>query len=1004
MTSYITDGAVLGLPAMDEELRNTTKQRFTRRLPPEGNQVTIEFLPEDQLWSEWISAVLRDGGLTVRERRIAHPTAGDRDQRTLTLVSPKYLERRHGQPESESAPRPGYAVYVADSQPLPEFTPASSAFLSGVRRDEAADRLRKLFGLTVVTEERRIPAARYPANEPKIIRVGVRNDAFSGREDTLQALREQLRGYGGQGARPIDLHGLAGVGKTAVALEYVYRFKNDYDLIWWVNCSQSEAVDIRVADLAQQMKGPYGLTPPTAATVEETARLVLDTLSQGSTVRHWLLVYDNAENIKAIQRYLPSGGGHVLVTSQTAAWADEGARPLPVELFRRDESVAHLRQGVPGLSHEAADKVAEALGDLPLALAAAVAYLKGSAYPVSDYLTRLQQEAPRALALSELADYKKGVARAWDQSLDQLRERSPAASRLLELCGVMAPEVALDLVYSAAMARALLPFDPALDEPMIMGRVVQEASKLALLKLDTNANQIVVHRLVQAVVRSRMKPEQLTTARRDVQQILLAARPRRDVQDPETWSRFRILWPHLVPADVVSSDDASVRQLVIDRVRYIWVFSDFQRGLDEATEAVDRWEAMLEAGPEPAAARVLRTQLLQLRFNLGNIRRSLARFEEARDLDAATFADQKDLLGADHPHTLMTAGGLAADLRALGHYREALEMDKQTYPAWMALYGEDHRRTLSAANNLAVSYRVTGDVTAALELDQDTLTRLRATIGPLNPQTLQADRNVARDQLEAGEYRLAVKSMEGVWQMCVSELGRDSEAALDAQVLYAIALRSAGQAQKAESPFREAQELLNDRFGESSSAALACRLSHASNLLSLDEVVGALEEIGHVLPEYEHRLGGPHPHTLVCQVNLVSALRLRSRQAQAMEVIGTATAGLELALGTQHPYTLAAMMVFGTLLADQDDLERAEEVESRAARSLTSVLGSMHPDTLRCRANLLLTKQQRGDRAAKAEREAVISHLADRIGEDHPNIATLRGDRRLLRALDPQPF
>jgi hypothetical protein len=98
------------------------------------------------------------------------------------------------------------------------------------------------------------------------------------------------------------------------------------------------------------------------------------------------------------------------------------------------------------------------------------------------------------------------------------------------------------------------------------------------------------------------------------------------------------------------------------------------------------------------------------------------------------------------------------------------------------------------------------------------------------------------------------------------------------------------------------------------------------------------------------------------------------------------------------------MMVFGVLLADQDDLARAEEVESRTVRSLARALGATHPDTLRCRANLLLTRQQRGDNAAKGERDAVISQLAELIGEDHPNIATLRGDRRLMRALDPQPF
>ena len=50
--------------------------------------------------------------------------------------------------------------------------------------------------------------------------------------------------------------------------------------------------------------------------------------------------------------------------------------------------------------------------------------------------------------------------------------------------------------------------------------------------------------------------------------------------------------------------------------------------------------------------------------------------------------EQLELLGPAHLHTLMTAGGLAGDLRALGRYREALERDQATYPTWMERFGE----------------------------------------------------------------------------------------------------------------------------------------------------------------------------------------------------------------------------------------------------------------------------------------------------------------------------
>ena len=1016
IASYITGGAVTRLPVMDEGLRNDTRLRFVRR--PQSDQITIEFVPEDEIWAEWIATVLSEGGLAVRERRLEGLArtgmADTASSRTLTIVSGAYISRRRGQspgafnggtggqPESPPA-RPGFAVYVTGARALPEFSLASSVFLAGERDEDAAEGLRNLLGAGAGPAVKRLPAIRYPGTEPKIVRVGARNDGFTGRERDLRELREQLRSYDSAVVRPITLHGTAGVGKTQVALEYVHRFKNDYDLVWWIDCGESAAVDIRVADLAPRMREMFGIGLPAGPTVEEMAARVLNVLSQGSVVPRWLLVYDNAEDIDTIRHYLPSAGGHVLITSQNAGWAEHGSRFIPIELFKREESIAHLLRVAPSLKHDEASEVAEALGDLPLAVATAAAYLS-SGYPVSDYLSALEREAASALSVSQLADYPRGVLAAWEPSMQHLRERSPAAARLMELFSVMSAEISLEIIYDPATVARFVSYDPALSEPMVMGRVVQEMAKLSLIKLDINANQIHVHRIVQAVIRSRMKPEELDAARAEVQQILVAARPSREVDDPSTWSRYGQLWPHLASAEVVSSDDNAVRQLIIDRVRYIWVLSDFERGRNEAIAAESRWRERLANTPDAAMQKALRTQLLQLRFTLGNILRSQSRYQEARELDEDVLREQAELLGNDHPHSLMTAGSLAADLRALGLYREALNRDRETHPAWIALYGEGHSRTLAAANNLAVSYRLNGNMNAAMELDLDTYERAQATLGPRYPWTLLAARNIARDMLEAGEYAAAVTRMETVRKLCAEVVGPDSAAALDAQVLLGIALRSSGRPKEAETPFREALLKLTERFGDTSSGTLACRLSHAINLGSLEQFGPAEEEIRPVLAEYERLLGSAHPHTLVCQVNLASTLRLRSRYEQAAEVISSAMDGLVLVLGPQHPYTLAAAMVYGVLLADLEDLDMAVEVEAQTARSMALVLGPTHPDTLRCLANLLLTRQQRGEHAAAGERKSVIAQLEAFIGADHPNISALRGERRLVRALDPQPF
>src|SRR5262245_56548852 len=61
-----------------------------------------------------------------------------------------------------------------------------------------------------------------------------RNKNFTGREDLLRELRDGIAGkVTAVVSAPHALHGLGGVGKTQMAVEYAYRFAEHYDLVWW---------------------------------------------------------------------------------------------------------------------------------------------------------------------------------------------------------------------------------------------------------------------------------------------------------------------------------------------------------------------------------------------------------------------------------------------------------------------------------------------------------------------------------------------------------------------------------------------------------------------------------------------------------------------------------------------------------------------------------------------------------------------------------------------------
>jgi tetratricopeptide (TPR) repeat protein len=1021
LTDYLTLGEVKGLPPMDDAVRQRTKARFRRHLYVPQDEVNLRYAPEDQVWAEWVERVLRAAGVTVREVW-AHQEPGNSKSpaRELTIIS-----RANVAEESVVVPRTGagsnapLAVYVADIRELPGFPAATSAFISGLSPHKAAEALIRLVGRAV--EDVDVAAVtrglRFPAEENLVFNVPARNVRFTGRDADLRRLRNQLRAQGSTvvlGAVPVALHGMGGIGKTQVAMEYAHRYRAAYDVVWWVESDPVDFIDVSITDLGRRLKLPVQPNIP------DDVAAVLHALERGEPNSRWLLIFDNAEQIEKVAPFLPKGStGHVLLTSRNPSWA-ERSEVIEVDVFHRDESIAHLRRRVPTMKVEDAYRVAEVLGDLPIAIAAAGAWIADTGTSVEAYLSEMEAHGG--------IGGDKVVEATWDLSLQRLRDQSPAAYRLLQLCSVMASEIALELIYSDEMAHLLLPYDRSLAVRSVLGKLVQQINRLALLKLDREREispaadrsgisrtspgrlgQIHVHRLLQFVVRKRMTPEEQNEAKHQVHVLLAKSRPNRDVDDAETWGRYRQLWPHLEQSSAVICEDEGVRGLLIDRVRYIWLLGGVLTGRELAEQVDAAWSQQLENERDQEQRAALLRQLLHLRFQLSNILRDQSEFEAAHEMDTAVRQRQEVLLGPDHPYTLMTAGGLAADLRGLGRYREALDLDTTTYTTWAQNYGDDYPRTLMALNNLASSYRLVGDYRAALAHDQDVFQRRKLVLGDDHHLTIFSAANLGRDMREAGDYAASVSLLAEVAENFVRLLGPESKHALNARVNLAVSLRSAGRASEATAHLDTAYDHLQESFGVTSPDALGCRLSRAVNLLSIGDVERAELELEAVRRSYLEVLGPEHPHTLVCLNNLAAVARAGNQRDRAVRLADDAARLLRQRLGVNsdglaHPYTLAALSNLAICLAEAHQLEAALAPAQQVVAELEQILSAGHPDALRAAANLALIRRHLGAPTASAELDAIHERLALRVGGDHPAARALgRGDF-LHRVIDPHPF
>jgi Tetratricopeptide repeat/TIR domain len=824
---------------------------------------------------------------------------------------------------------------------------------------------------------------------PRIWNVPVRNTDFTGRSATLQLLHDRLTVSGAQSVPAQALYGLGGVGKTQVALEYAHRFMSDYDLIWWIPSEHREEISLALAGLAPRMGLKVG------DNVTEAAEAALGELHRDPAAR-WLLIFDNADDPKDLERYLPAAPGHIIITSRIQAWS-HSAEPLDVDVFTSEESVAHLLLHVPGLDPAEAAKIADALGHLPLAIEQAGAWLEETGMPARVYVEQLATQSVRILSLNQPADYPMPVVATWNLSFAQLKERSPAAVRLLQLCAFLSPgPISMTLLYGDQMIASLLPYDESLDERLMLGRVIRDISRFALIRVDQGSNSLQIHRLVQAVIRAQMTEEEQLAARHEVHNILVGARPSRgETDDPANWSRYNLIWPHLGPSQAEECDDPRTRQLLIDWVGYHWGLGEFDAGLALAGRLDKLWTRQL--GPD-------HQQTLRLRFDIANVLRSLGRFAEARELDTYVLERQRAVLGPDHPHALMTAGGLAADLRALGEFQQALASDRETYDSFKEQFGEDYPRTLNAAHNLAVSLRLVGDCFAARIIDGDTLARRRAVLGPDHPYTLYSAANFARDMREAGEYGQSVDLLRGTWEKYRAVLGDDMLDTLRTAKSLAVSLRKAGEQGEAMQLTNEIYERYKRRYGSGSPDALSCALNLASDYSGIDDQARALAIAAEVKAAYQTELGEDHPYTLAAASNMANYLRGTGQVNHARRLADETLRLMRRRLGDGHPFTLACALNYANCLSAAGDLTNSEALERETISRLATTLGPDHPDTLACKANLAITLHEAGQHEEASElKERTLDDVSRVLGPGHPDTTRLQAWHRISRDLETQP-
>lgn len=173
----------------------------------------------------------------------------------------------------------------------------------------------------------------------------------------------------------------------------------------------------------------------------------------------------------------------MVITSRNPGW-EELATSVSVEVFDREESITLLRRRAPRLTESEAGRVAEALGDLPLALAQAGAHLAETATSVEDYLTLLGERTTELLARDAPVSYPVSLAASVQIALERLGAQCPAALVLLTLAGWLAPEPIPWSLFSAHPAQLPEPLARVAGDRLAFAELIRLVRRHGLARVE----------------------------------------------------------------------------------------------------------------------------------------------------------------------------------------------------------------------------------------------------------------------------------------------------------------------------------------------------------------------------------------------------------------------------------------------------------------------------------------------------------------------------------------
>ncbi|KAF3076216.1 Nephrocystin-3 [Trichoderma lentiforme] len=769
---------------------------------------------------------------------------------------------------------------------------------------------------------------------------------FVARKEELKEMQEALQPtVRPHRRRAVVLHGLGGIGKTQLALEYAQRHREHYSTSIWLEARNETTINQSFTRLAERILEKEQVTYIQTALESQDESIILKAVKRWldePANESWLIIYDNydyhdftnahsedeeflgtlsqitlsmnprgqGKEVRSqsydIRKYLPEADhGAIIITSRVSS--KKLGRPIQISKLENIDDCLDILASTSGRNitdDPAAVDLAKRLDGLPLALASAGAYLRRVPINCTDYLqdyegswVELHKDTP------ELESYDKVLCTTWNITHKHIQEQNSTASLLLHQWAYFdSKDLWYDLLRSGRshkmdrlrdLTRERVPFHATMG--LLCDHGLAQAGTPTTLQ-DVESAGYSVHACVHSWMINVLNQESDKDMARAALDCVGSHVPNRE--QPKFWSKQ-------------------------------------QRLLGHADRCYELISTMLVEDENPRSLQ-----------SLGFLYADQNRLSKAEALLKQAIQGSEKTLGPNHELTLNAANSLAGVLRNEGRINEAEVIFKQILQERESVLGAGHISTIETVSNLGVVYKDQGRLDEAESLLKRALQGSEEILEPENASIFNILNNLGLVYIAQGQLDKAEATYLRVLQGQEKSLGPEHTSTLNTVNNLGLVYMGQHQLDKAEAMYKRALEGKEKAWGSDHTSTLETVNNLGLVYKSQFQFGKAEALLNQALQGFKKVLGPEHTSTLSATMGLGMLYTILSRFTEAEALLQQAFQGLKKVSGPEHTLTLETAKCLGDVYITLDRFDEAEATFQQAFLGFKKALGPEHPSTL----------------------------------------------------------